>query len=110
VPKRHPPVKLQHSPGPFYVIDEDKHKEVRDVDDGFVGEIYDDDGDDPVAEANAALFCAAPALLNAARAVMQDVKDLDMYPANSKTRTETAWDLLYHAIKAAEGRAPRRER
>jgi hypothetical protein len=57
------------------------------------------------AAANARLIAAAPDLLEALYAVLDDVEDLDMYPSNAVGREAGAFDLVVAAIAKATGEA-----
>lgn len=54
-------------------------------------------------EANALLIAAAPELLRALQAVVNDCHDLDMVPSNERGRTTTAFELAVSAIEKATG-------
>lgn len=56
-------------------------------------------------EANARLIAAAPELLLALQAVINDRHDLDMVPSNERGRTTTAFELAVSAIAKAKGEA-----
>lgn len=62
--------------------------------------LYRCDGSD---EANARLIAAAPDLLMALKAIVNDCHDLDMVPSNERGRTTTAFELAIFAIEKATG-------
>lgn len=75
---------------------------------GFCGErpveIASISGTDPQTDAaNARLIAAAPELLRALQAVVNDCHDLDMVPSNERGRTTTAFELAVSAIEKATG-------
>ena len=53
--------------------------------------------------ADARLIAAAPELLRALQAVVNDCHDLDMVPSNERGRTTTAFELAVSAIEKATG-------
>jgi hypothetical protein len=55
------------------------------------------------AEANARLIAAAPDLLEALQAVLNDCHDLDMVPSNERGRDIGAFDMAVAALAKAEG-------
>ncbi|QHJ82341.1 MAG: hypothetical protein [Caudoviricetes sp.] len=62
--------------------------------------LYRCDGSD---EANARLIAAAPELLRAVQAVVNDCHDLGMLPSNERGREITAFEMAISAIEKATG-------
>lgn len=110
----------KHTPGPWEVAEEDGELFVQVVNQpaschpmfdryriihGYVG---GDPTDNPTPdlgtpEANARLIAAAPELLRALQAVVNDCHDLDMVPSNERGRTTTAFEMAVSAIERATG-------
>lgn len=96
-----------HTPGVWYPLFDGEYWNVcLEGAEGFEREIvgseglYRCDGSD---EANARLIAAAPELLEALEAVINDCHDLDMVPSNDSGRTATAFELAVSAIAKATG-------
>jgi hypothetical protein len=51
--------------------------------------------------ANINLIVAAPDLLAACKAVLQDVGDFDMYPPNARGRNKQAFEMIVEAVAKA---------
>lgn len=97
----------KHTPGNWYPYFDGEYCNVcLEGAEGFDREIvgceglYRCDGSD---EGNARLIAAAPDLLKALQAVVNDCHDLDMVPANERGRTVTAFELAIAAIEKATG-------